>query len=278
MTVVLQVSDTHFGTEQPQALVALQRLSAQLRPDLLLVTGDVTQRATPAQFASARAYFDGLGVPARLVIPGNHDIPLIDLLTRVLHPYGRYRHAFGQALEGEFETDDLLVITVNTTRAWRHKHGEVSARQIERVAQRLAAGRPGQFKLVAVHQPVAVPTTADTHNLLRGHEAAVRRWAEAGADAVAGGHIHLPYVLPLKNQWPDLVRPVWAIQAGTALSSRVRGGIPNSVNVIRIRPGQPTAVERWDVDAASGEFRLVLSTALTEASAPQSRPAATRKQ
>lgn len=277
MTVVLQVSDTHFGTEQPQAMVALQRLSAELRPDLLLVTGDITQRARPTQFAGAKAYFDSLGVPARLVIPGNHDIPLFDVITRVLHPYGRYAHAFGAALEGEYETDDLLVITVNTTRPWRHKHGEVSAGQVERVARRLAAARPGQFRLVAVHQPVAVPTPEDTHNLLRGHEAAVRRWALAGVDAVAGGHIHLPYVLPLQSRWPDLPRPVWAVQAGTALSSRVRGGIPNSVNVIRTGAGR-AVVERWDVDAAAGRFRLVASTVLAHAPRPQATPVATRKQ
>lgn len=275
MTVVLQVSDTHFGTEQPQALVALRQLSAELRPDLLLVTGDITQRARPAQFAAARAYFDSLGVPARLVIPGNHDIPLFDLFARAFHPYGRYAQAFGSMLEGEFETDELLVITVNTTRRWRHKHGEVSAAQIERVAQRLASARPGQLKLVAVHQPVAVPTAADTNNLLRGHEAAVRRWAQAGVDAVLGGHIHLPYVLPLQPLWPDLPRPVWAVQAGTALSSRVRGGIPNSVNVIR-SGGTHAVVERWDVDAATGRFRLVASTPLVRA--PQATPATTRKQ
>lgn len=272
MTVVLQVSDPHFGTEQPQVLVALQRLSAQLRPDLLLVTGDVTQRATRTQFASARAAFESLHIPAWQVIPGNHDIPLFDLAARALHPYGRFQQAFGAALEGEFETDDLLVITVNTTRPWRHKHGEVSAAQIDRVARRLAAGRPGQFKLVAVHQPVAVPTPADHHNLLRGHEAAVRRWAAAGADAIAGGHIHLPAVLPLQARWPDLPRPVWAVQAGTALSRRVRGGIPNSVNVIRTRPGQPTVVERWDVDARTGDFQRVTVTELAHpARAPEAR-------
>ena len=101
MTVVLQVSDPHFGTEQPQALVALQRLSARLRPDLLLVTGDITQRATRAQFASARAAFESLHIPAWQVIPGNHDIPLFDLAARALHPYGRFQQAFGTALEGE---------------------------------------------------------------------------------------------------------------------------------------------------------------------------------
>ncbi|MEO6276627.1 metallophosphoesterase [Roseateles sp.] len=253
MTVVLQVSDPHFGTERPQAVAALQRLCQALRPDLLLVTGDITQRARAREFAAARAFFDQLAVPSRLTIPGNHDIPLFDVFTRVFSPYRRFARAFGPVLEGEFERDDLLVIALNTTRRWRHKNGEVSPEQVERVADRLARARPGQLRLVAVHQPVAVTEEVDVNNLLRGHRLAVQRWAQAGADAILGGHIHLPYVLRL----PGLPRPVWAVQAGTALSSRLRGGISNSVNVIRGR-----AVERWDLDEVPGEFRQVQSTAI----------------
>ncbi|KQW50809.1 MULTISPECIES: metallophosphoesterase [unclassified Roseateles] len=260
MTVVLQVSDTHFGTERPVAVVALQQLSAELRPDLLLVTGDITQRARPAQFARAKAVFDQLGVPAQLIIPGNHDIPLYNVFARAFHPYGRFAEVFGEALEGEYERDDLLVIAINTTRRYRHKHGEVSQEQIDRVAERLSRARPGQLRLVAVHQPVAVTTESDINNLLRGHERAVRRWAVAGVDAIIGGHIHLPYVLPLKQTWPDLPRAVSAIQAGTAVSHRLRGGISNSVNVIRTGP--KPVVERWDLDEVAGRFKLVQSTPL----------------
>ena len=116
--------------------------------------------------------------------------------------------------------------------------------------------------LVAVHQPVAVTKTVDVSNLLRGHAKAVRCWSEAGVDAVVGGHIHLPYVLPLHERRSDLPRPVWAVQAGTALSVRVRGGIPNSVNVIRTGPARTAVVERWDVDETAGLFQRVNSTSL----------------
>ena len=262
MTVVLQVSDTHFGTEQLFAMAALERLCRDLGPDLLLVTGDITQRARAEQFTRARAFFDRLGVAAHLVLPGNHDIPLFALFTRVFKPYERYARVFGAALEGEFERDDLLVIALNTTRRYRHKHGEVSQAQIDRVAERLARAGPQQLRLVAVHQPVAVTTDTDVVNLLRGHEQAVLRWSQAGVDAVIGGHIHLPYVLPLRERWPDLPHPVWAVQAGTALSSRVRAGIGNSVNVIRTAPSRSAVVERWDVDEIAGVFRRVQSTAI----------------
>jgi 3',5'-cyclic AMP phosphodiesterase CpdA len=260
MSLVLQISDTHFGTERAVAMAALRELCTAQRPDVLLVTGDITQRARAREFAAARTYLDALPVPARLVLPGNHDIPLFDVLTRAFDPYRRYARAFGPTLEGEVEREDLLLLSVKTTRRWRHVQGEVSERQIERVAARMAQGRPGQLRLVAVHQPVAAVTPEDTANLLRGHERAVHAWAAAGVDAVLGGHIHLPYVLPLQARWPTLPRPIWAVQAGTALSHRLRDGIGNSVNLIHT--GRPARVERWDLDDAAGRFVRVSITGI----------------
>lgn len=258
MSLVLHISDTHFGTERAVAMAALRDLCATQRPDVLLVTGDITQRARASEFAAAKAYFDGLPVPTRLVLPGNHDIPLFDLFTRAVDPYRRFARAFGRRLEQEVVRDDLLLLSVKTTRRWRHVQGDVSDRQIERVAARLAQGQPGQLKLVAVHQPVAAVTPQDQANLLRGGERAVRAWAAAGVDVVVGGHIHLPYVLPLLARWPTLARPVWAVQAGTALSRRVRDGVGNSVNLIHT--GTPARVERWDLDDAAGRFMRVVVT------------------
>ncbi len=266
MTVVLQVSDPHFGTERPEVVAALERFAHALRPDVLLLSGDITQRATEAQFAAARAVVDRLGVPVVLAIPGNHDIPLFNLAARLFSPYAHFSRAFGQRLEPEFENDDLLVLALNTTRWYRHADGEVSAAQVERVARRLEAARPAQTRIVVVHQPVAVTREQDRHNLLHGHAAAVRRWAAAGADIVAGGHIHLPYVLPLRERWPELPRPVWAVQAGTAVSRRVRADAGNSVNLFRtgasaneahVTATRRCAVERWDHDAAAQRFERV---------------------
>ena len=94
MSVLLQISDPHFGTEQPPVVEALAALARQQRPDLLVLSGDITQRARPAQFRAARAFMDRLGVPV-LAVPGNHDIPLFDLWTRLRRPYARHVAAFG---------------------------------------------------------------------------------------------------------------------------------------------------------------------------------------
>lgn len=269
MTVLLQISDPHFGTERPEVVEALERFAHELQPGVLLLTGDITQRATAAQFATARAFVERLAVPTVLAIPGNHDIPLFNVMARLFSPYAHYARAFGAALEPVYENDDVLVLAVNTTRWYRHADGEVSTAQIERVARRLTAARPALWRIVVVHQPIAVTREQDRHNLLHGHEAAIRRWAEAGADMAVGGHIHLPFVLPLRERWPDLPRAMWAVQAGTAVSHRVRADAGNSVNVFRVgtdvatinAPGQGNlrrcAVERWDHDATTQRFERV---------------------
>ncbi|MEJ8850999.1 metallophosphoesterase family protein [Variovorax rhizosphaerae] len=259
MTVLLQVSDPHFGTEQAPVVRALEQFAHAQRPDLVVLSGDITQRATRAQFQAARAFVDRLGAPSLLAIPGNHDIPLFALATRLLNPYGRYREAFGPLMEPVFESPDCLVVGVNTTRWYRHEDGEVSASQVEQVARALALATANQLRVVVVHQPVAVTRPEDASNRLHGRDAAIARWCAAGADLVLGGHIHLPFVRPLLLDFPDCGRSAWAVQAGTAVSTRVRRGAPNSVNLIRWAGGLPRScvVERWDCAGDMARFELV---------------------
>lgn len=252
MSVLLQISDPHFGTEQLPVVEALVSLSQEQQPDLIVLSGDITQRATQEQFRSARAFLDRLAVPF-LAIPGNHDIPLFDLSARLLNPYSRFRRAFGDVLEPMHDAPDLLVLCVNTTRWYRHVNGEVSPAQIDRVGAALRQAHAGQLRVVVVHQPVAVLRAADAHDRVRGYALALPRWADAGCDLVMGGHIHLPYVAAL----PNLARPMWVVQAGTSLSSRTREGIPNSVNIVRCGDHAHagcSVIEQWDYAAASNAF------------------------
>lgn len=242
--MLLQISDTHFGTERPAVVEALLRFARAQRPEVVLLSGDVTQRATRSEFRRARAFVDRLGLRT-LVIPGNHDIPLYNVAARCFSPYANFQSAFGTDLEPRYESAHWLVLSLKTTRRYRHKDGEISTQQVERIARRLERAAPGQVRLVVVHQPMAVTRREDEPNLLHGRERAIRRWAAAGADLVLGGHIHLPYVLPLHETHAALARRLWVVQAGTAVSSRLRQGADNSVNLIR-REGAHCSVERWD--------------------------------
>src|SRR5687768_5777210 len=162
-----------------------------------------------------------------------------------------------------FESDRLLVIALNTTRRYRHTDGEVSKAQMRRVADRLRMATAHQLRIVVTHQPVCVTQVKDEANLLHGCEAAVRQWATAGADMILGGHIHLPYVCALHERYASLMRPVWAVQAGTAVSRRVRLGGNNSINLIRyqvLQRRRHCIVERWDYLTSAKKFvRVAIS-------------------
>ena len=261
MTVLLHISDTHFGTEEPPVVAAVQQLVREQKPDAVILSGDITHRARSAQFAAARRFCDSLGVAHLLTLPGNHDIPLYNAAARLFSPYGKYMNCFGRDLEPEIELPDVLMIGVNTTRPNRHTDGEVSSRQIQRVVDRLRARRPDQLRIVVTHQPACVMRPEDEKDRLRGVEKAVVAWSGAGADLVLGGHIHLPYVSDIRALAKGAPRTMYCVQAGTAVSHRVRHGTPNSLNMIRWDAPAAGAtracrVERWDYDLADGRFEL----------------------
>jgi 3',5'-cyclic AMP phosphodiesterase CpdA len=258
VSILVQISDTHFGTERVPVVEAVIAFVEVLRPDVVVLSGDITQRAHRGQFRAARRFTERLHTQRVLTIPGNHDIPLFNVFARAFHPYANYQESFGRDLEPAFESDSLMIECLNTTRPRRHKDGEVSAGQIERVSARLRTAKSDQLRIVVTHQPVHVIRPSDEKNLLHGHQAAVRTWSRAGADIVMGGHIHLPYVRPLSDRLNDLSRRIWSVQAGTAVSHRTRADIPNSLNVLRYeRRSAGCKVERWDYDAVSQRFDVV---------------------
>ena len=261
MSVLLHISDTHFGTEEPKVVAALQKLASDIRPDALMLSGDVTQRARSAQFAAARQFCDSLQIPKMLALPGNHDIPLYNVFARVAMPWHGYQREFGKDLEPVLELPDAIVIGVNTTRPERHVDGEVSPQQIRRVVGLLQGIARDRLRIVVTHQPACVMRPEDEKDRLHGGEEAVRAWSDAGADLVLGGHIHLPYVTDVCAKVKGAQRAMYCVQAGTALSTRVRHNTPNSVNVIRWVPPAPDIprvckLERWDYDVADARFEL----------------------
>ena len=265
MSVLVQISDPHFGSERPAAVEALVRLVEELGPDLVMLSGDITQRARAKQFEAAAAFMQRLKVPNRLVIPGNHDIPLFDLATRLLNPYGRYQKAFGTELEPSYEARDCLVLGVNSTRPYRVTDGEISELQRERVARALRAASPTQLRVVVLHHPVAVPREAEVHNVAHGGVDAVRAWSEAGAEH----HSRRTHSSALHPSAPRTrarpKNPIWAVNAGTSVSTRTRHDAGNSVNVLRTSLTEPRVctVEQWTFGRASPAFERSAEIRLT---------------
>jgi 3',5'-cyclic AMP phosphodiesterase CpdA len=285
MSAVLHISDTHFGLEVEPVVSALLALHTELQPELVVLSGDITQRARPYEFARASAFLERLAPRALLAVPGNHDLPFFRPWLRLTAPYARYKAAVQDDLAPVHASDDFLVLGVNTTRPQRLEDGEISPAQVESVAARLSEGPAGQLKIVVTHQPLAGPPTGRARGVIRSAAPALDAWVRAGARLFLGGHLHVPYVTELKAQMPTLSDQAWVAQAGTAVSYRLRERIPNSVNVIRggaatpanvirggaatpadvIRAGSatPARVERWDYDAQAQRFCIHSTTWLT---------------
>lgn len=252
MTRILHISDTHFGTVLVEVEQALLTLAKKLQPDIIVLSGDITQRARRSQFAAASDFIKALPAPV-LAVPGNHDIPLFNLVARSLWPYANYRRAINRNLAPEYETDQLLLLGVNSSRPKRHVDGELSSKQIQYISHRLSAASANQLKVVTFHHPVRAVEEKDIDNLVHGHEKAVSTWVDAGLDLLLAGHIHLPYVHKLSGA----ERYGWTAQAGTALSWRLRDQQANSVNVIEHRlqsDHHQCHIQRWDFQANSEQF------------------------
>lgn len=259
MSVVLQISDTHFGTEKAEVVAALQALATTIRPDLIVLSGDLTQRARPSEFAAFRAFLARLPSAPRLIVPGNHDIPLFDLLTRWTRPFAAYAERCGPALEPSWQLADLFIAGVNSVSPWRHKNGVLSSGHVDAVARRLREAGAATMRVVVVHHPVDVGDSADVGDLVQGASEAVKVWADAGADLVMSGHVHVPLCRALSVRYGPMARQCWVAVAGTAVSARTRRGWPNSVNVLRINRaegGERRVLEQYDFASARRLFRL----------------------
>ncbi len=263
MTTVLHISDLHFGTEVPQAVEALVRLARAQPPDVLIVSGDITQRARRKQFEAAKRFIERLAATHVLVLAGNHDVPLFDLPRRLLTPYGGFQRAFGSELEPRLDLPALRIAAVQTTRAWRHVVGHVAPAQAARSAAWLAEAPPRALRIVVTHQPALVPDREDEAQRLRGADAALRHWSLARVHLVLGGHIHRPYFQQAAAVADAGPHRLWVAQAGTAVSHRLRAPYPHSVNLLRETALGHWQLQRWNLEPGTADFRCSQTQRIT---------------
>ena len=258
MRVLVHLSDLHFGRIAPGILDPLRETVERQEPDVIVVSGDLTQRARPWQFRAARAFLERLP-GAKLVVPGNHDVPLYDLYQRFFRPLSRYRRHFAEAVEPEYVDDELAVLGVNTARSAVFKGGRINARQIERVRARLCRLPPRITRIVVTHHPFDLPEPYAKRQLVGRAAMAMSAFARCGADLLLAGHLHASHAGHTAERYRIPGFAALVVQAGTATSARGRGEA-NAFNVLRIAPGAIT-VERhaWDRNRfshmASYEFR-----------------------
>jgi 3',5'-cyclic AMP phosphodiesterase CpdA len=211
-----------------EALVADLR---DLAPSLVAVSGDLTQRARRSEFARAREFL-GRVAPPKLVVPGNHDVPLFDVARRFLSPLGRYRTWIEPDLAPVWDDEEVLAIGLTTARSFTWKAGRVSYAQMEALRVRFCGDDPDRLHVLVAHHPFSPPARAPRERIVGRAGAALASLAACGLDLVLTGHLHREYAGDLAGQ--TLARSVLALHAGSAVSRRLRGEA-NSYLLVRVR-------------------------------------------
>jgi len=244
MRSIAHVSDLHFGAISPELAAAAREDIVAARPSLVVVSGDLTQRARTAEFRAARDWLEGLPCP-RVVVPGNHDIPLYDVARRFLSPLRRFQRYISDDLMPEYVDDELAVIGVNTARSLAWKEGRISVDEIERVRRRLCGLSADRFKVLVTHHPF-VPPPAEPHSAIVGRAArALRALEDCGLALLLAGHLHVGWTGDISGCHVRIRRRILVAQAGT-LSVRLREQ-PNGYNAITLDPPRLVLSARsWD--------------------------------
>lgn len=233
MRTIVHLSDIHFGHVDEATIEPLIESVTSIKPDVVAVSGDLTQRARSEQFKEARAFLDRLPKP-QIVVPGNHDVPLYNVFARFLHPLTKYKRYITNNLQPFFADDEIAILGINTARSLTFKGGRVNEEQVTTMREMLCPLGNKVVKIVVTHHPFDLPEGHDESDLVGRAKMAIESLSDCGADVFLAGHLHVSHTgntakrYRLNGKIAALV-----IQAGTATSTRGRGE-SNSFNVIRI--------------------------------------------
>jgi len=247
MARLIHLSDLHFGAHDDDLVAAVERKVAKLKPDLVVVSGDFTQRARTEQFREACEFLERLREAGHEVlgVPGNHDVPLYDVLRRFLSPLSRYRRFIDDSLCPFVELPGVAVLGINTARSLTFKDGRISRDQIDFIRETFARTPENSIRILVTHHPLfSVPVGDEVERAVGRHELALDAIEDAGVDLLLAGHAHYASV----HSASDLVTRAGGalvVQAGTATSTRLRDQ-SQSFNVIDVDGGDVTlTVECW---------------------------------
>lgn len=243
MLKLLHISDLHFGPPYVECVgEAVQQLAPELQPDIIVASGDFTQRAKSAQFAQAREFLDRLPDVPKVVIPGNHDVPLYRVAERMRDPLGLYRQYISQELDRVWHFDEATIVGINSTAPRQAiSNGRIHPGQLEFCAEAFSSAHNGAAKIVVAHHHFTPAPDHERDQSMPKAKRAMRRFVEMGVDMILGGHLHRSYIGDSLDFYPSLRsghQGIIIVQCGTTTSRRGRGRERerNSLNTIEITP------------------------------------------
>lgn len=251
MRTLVHLSDLHFGRIDPSLLNPLATIVQRLAPDLIVVSGDLTQRARASQFMAARVFLDRLPTP-QLIVPGNHDVPLYDVLARFLRPLARYRRYITDDLEPCFIDEEIAILGINTARSLTFKHGRINKAQVDRLQERLCVLPDTITKVVVTHHPFDLPAGYDSTQRVGRATLAREMLSACRCDLLLAGHLHLGGAVEGSMRSDVLMHEPIIVQAGSATSTRRRGE-SNSFNAIVIEL-RDIEIRRYFWEESTGVF------------------------
>jgi len=241
MLTILHISDLHFGPAYVPAVgKAVLKIAPTLGADIIVASGDFTQRAKEQQFADARDFLNRLPNLPCIVVPGNHDIPLYRIKERLFQPYAHYRKYISQDLDTVVKHEGVVFAAINTTDPLRRvTNGRIKSWQLDFCARAFADAPEGAARIVVAHHHFApAPDYDNDGDVMANAKQALDRFTELNVDMVLGGHLHRAYIGNSLDVYPsdDRTSGVIIVQSGTSTSQRgrAREREKNSFNLIKI--------------------------------------------
>ncbi|HXM94915.1 MAG TPA: metallophosphoesterase family protein [Candidatus Dormibacteraeota bacterium] len=264
MRIIVHLSDLHFGRVHKATMQPLVRQINALKPHLVVVSGDLTQRARTAQFVEARRFLESLPKP-QIVVPGNHDVPAYNLYKRFVEPLKKYRQHITEDLLPTYVDKETAVFGLNSSRSFTTKYGKLRERDVAQVCEKLTQLSTKVTKIVVCHHPFDLPPKHGKRDLIRRARSAMRAFAECEVDIILSGHLHQSHTSHTAERYRIPGHSALIVQAGTAISNRYRGGALNSFNVLRLEHTK-LVVQRFEWDVKSLCYTLAKAEEFTRSS------------
>ena len=248
MTTFVHISDLHFGRILTDVLAGLKQKIESIKPDMIIISGDLTQRATEKEYQQAADFLNDINTPY-FIIPGNHDLSTFRIIERFFWPWRKWHKWVQRELEAQYANDNYQLVGINTARKagfymdW--SRGRISSTQIKHITKQVMEAPEHQLQLLVAHHPFWLPSEYEARHLIGGRDKALASFKDTGLDLILSGHVHVDYC--------RVVDGIIVSHAGTTTSDRLLPEHANSFNIIRGDKSTLTiARHHWHQD----EFQL----------------------